>query len=48
MNSQYLFGAFALVALVFFIHNLLMSSRQARLEKKLEELKSQLQDHKHP
>jgi hypothetical protein len=44
MNSQYLFGAFGLVALVFFIHNLLMSSRQARLEKKLEELKSQLKD----
>ena len=46
MNSQYLFGAFALVALVFFIHNWMMSSREARLEKKLEELKAQLKDQK--
>jgi preprotein translocase subunit YajC len=44
MNSQYLFGAFALVVFVFFVHNWVMSSRQARLEKKLEELKSQLKD----
>ena len=44
MSNPYLFGAFALVTIVFFIHNLLMSSRQARLEKKLEELKSQLKD----
>jgi hypothetical protein len=44
MSNPYLFGAFALVAIVFFIHNWLMSSRQARLEKKLEELKSQLKD----
>jgi hypothetical protein len=42
MSNPYLFGAFALVAIVFFIHNWLMGSRQARLEKKLEELKSQL------
>jgi ABC-type amino acid transport system permease subunit len=44
MTNSYLFGAFALVAIVFFIHNLLLSSRQTRLEKKLEELKSQLKD----
>jgi len=44
MNNQYLFGAFTLVAIVFFIHNWVMSSRQARLEKKLEELKNQLKD----
>ena len=44
MSNPYLFGAFALVAIVFFIHNWLMSSRQARLEKKLDELRSQLRD----
>jgi hypothetical protein len=44
MNSQYLFGAFALVAAVFFIHNMLMSSRQARLEKKIAELRSHFKD----
>jgi len=44
MTNSYLFGAFALVAIVFFIHNWSLSSRQARLEKKLEELKSQLKD----
>jgi ABC-type amino acid transport system permease subunit len=44
MSNPYLFAAFALVALVFFIHNWMMSSRQARLEKKLEELRSQLKD----
>jgi ABC-type amino acid transport system permease subunit len=44
MSNQYLFGAFALVALVFFIHNWLLSSRQARLEKRLEEMKNQLKD----
>ena len=43
-NSSYLFGAFALVAIVFSIHNWLMSSRQARLEKKLDELRAQLKD----
>ena len=43
-NLQYLFGAFTLVAIVFFIHAWVMSSRQARLEKKLEELKSQLRE----
>ena len=43
-NLSYLFGAFALVTLVFFIHSWLMSSRQARLEKKLAELKEQLKD----
>ena len=44
MNSSYLFGAFALVTIVFFIHNWAMSTRQRRLEKKLEELKAQLKD----
>jgi len=44
MTNSYLFGAFAFVAIVFFIHNWLISSRQARLEKKLEELKSQVRD----
>jgi hypothetical protein len=44
MTNSYLFGAFALVAIVFFIHNWRLSSRQARLEKKLEELKAQLKD----
>jgi len=44
MSNQYLFGAFALVAIVFFIHNWLLSSRQARLEKRLEEMKNQLKD----
>jgi len=44
MSNPYLFGAFALVTLVFFIHNWLMSSRQSRLEKKLDELKAQLKD----
>ena len=44
MNNPFLFGAFALVSLVFFIHNWLMSVRQSRLEKKLDELKAQLKD----
>jgi len=44
MSNPYLFGAFALVSVVFFIHNWILSSRQARLEKKLEELKAQLKD----
>ena len=44
MSNPFLFGAFALVTLVFFIHSWIMSSRQSRLEKKLEELKSQLKD----
>ena len=44
MTNSYLFGAFALVAIVFFIHNWILSSRQARLEKKLEDLKSQVKD----
>ena len=43
-NYSYLFGAFALVTVVFFIHNWAMSSRQQRLERKLEELKAQLKD----
>jgi hypothetical protein len=42
MSNPYLFGAFALVAAVFFIHGWIMSARQARLEKKLEELKAQM------
>ena len=41
-NTKFLFAAFALVAAVFLIHNWLMSSRQKRIEKKLEELKDQL------
>jgi hypothetical protein len=45
MSNPYLFGAFALVAMVFFIHNLIMSSRQAALDKKLEELKERLKEH---
>jgi hypothetical protein len=44
MNNRFLFGAFALVTIVFFVHNWVMSSRQRRLERKLEELKSQLKD----
>jgi len=44
MSNPFLFGAFALVTLVFFIHNWLMSTRQSRLEKKLDELKAQLKD----
>jgi ABC-type amino acid transport system permease subunit len=43
-NNSYLFGAFALVTIVFFIHNWAMSSRQRRLEKKLEELKRMVKD----
>jgi hypothetical protein len=43
-NLSYLFGAFALVSVVFFIHGWMMSSRQARLEKKLAALKEQLKD----
>jgi len=42
MNNRFLFAAFALVTIVFFIHNWAMSSRQRRLERKLEELKDQL------
>jgi hypothetical protein len=41
MSNPYLFAAFALVAVVFFIHNWMMGSRQTRLEKKLDELKNQ-------
>jgi hypothetical protein len=44
MNNPFLFGAFALVTLVFFIHSWFMSSRQKRLEKKLDELKAHLKD----
>ncbi len=44
MSNPFLFGAFALVSLVFFIYNWLMSSRLSRLEKKLDELKAQLKD----
>jgi len=44
MNNPFLFGAFALVTVVFFIHNWLMSSRQKRLEKKLKKLKAQIKD----
>ena len=44
MSNPYLFGAFALVSVVFFVHNWILSSRQNKLEKKLEELKAQLKD----
>ncbi len=44
MTRNFLFGAFALVTVVFFIHNWLMSARQKNLEKKLQELKNQLKD----
>jgi len=44
MSNPYLFGAFALVSVVFFIHNWILSSRQNKLEKKLEDLKAQLKD----
>jgi CcmD family protein len=43
-NLSFLFGAFTLVTIVFFIHSWFMSSRQKRLEKKLEELKTHLKD----
>ena len=43
-NLSYLFAAFALVTVVFVIHGWLMSSRQTRLEKKLDELKAQMKD----
>ena len=44
MTNPFLFAAFALVTVVFFVHSWLMSSRQKRLEKKLEELRSQIKD----
>jgi len=43
-NLSYLFGAFALVAVVFLIHGWMMSSRQARLERKLDQLRAQISD----
>ena len=43
-NLSYLFGAFTLVTIVFLIHGWMMSSRQTRLEKKLEELREQVKD----
>ncbi len=43
-NLVYLFGAFAFASLVFFIHGWAMSSRQQRLERKLEQLREQLKD----
>jgi hypothetical protein len=44
MSNPFLFAAFALVTVVFFIHSWIMSARQKRLEKKLEELKQHLGD----
>jgi hypothetical protein len=44
MTNPFLFGAFALVTVVFLIHNWTISSRQRRLEKKLDELKAQFKD----
>jgi len=46
-NTKFLFAAFALVAVVFFVHNWLMGARQKRLEKKLDELKDRLKTEKH-
>lgn len=43
-NLSYAFGAFALVTLVFFIHSWIMSSKQSRLEKKLDELREQVRE----
>jgi len=43
-NLSYLFGAFTLVTLVFVIHSWMMSSKQSRLEKKLDELREQVKD----
>ena len=42
MTNRFLFGAFVLITIVFFIHGWAMSSRQKRIERKLEELRSEL------
>lgn len=42
MNN--LFAAFSVVFLAIFIYSWLMTSRQKRLEKKLDELKAQLKE----
>jgi len=42
MNS--VFAAFSVVFIAIFIYSWLMTSRQKRLEKKLDELKAQLKD----
>jgi hypothetical protein len=44
MNNPYLLGAFILVAIVFIIHHGMMTSRRSRLERRLEDLKSQARD----
>jgi hypothetical protein len=43
-NLSYLFGAFALVTVTFFIHSWMMSARQTRLERKLDELRDQVRE----
>ena len=40
MSNLFMFGAFAGITIVFFAHNWLMSSRQQRLERKLDDLKA--------
>lgn len=44
MNRYFLFGAYAVVSIVFFIYAWRMGSRQKRLEKKLDELKEQVRE----
>src|SRR5258707_700332 len=44
MSNPFIFSAFALVSVVVVIHNWVMSARQSRLEKKLDELKASLKD----
>jgi CcmD family protein len=43
---QFAFAAYGLAFLVIFIFMWLMISRQSRLDKKLDELKRQLKDHR--
>ena len=43
---QFAFAAYGLAFLVFFIFMWLMISRQNRLDKKLDELKRQIKDHR--
>jgi len=44
MRNPFLLGAFALVSVIFFIHNWVMSAGQGKVEKKLDELKAPLKD----
>lgn len=43
---QFAFAAYGLAFLVIFIFMWLMISRQSRLDKKLDELKRQMKDHR--